>query len=86
MSDYSELFRRLATGSDDQIDASLKPALLALADDPNPKSDAVHEVLDQIVHGGLASGFVISVLDYVWTALLTAEGRTKEQAVREKHG
>lgn len=85
MNAYSEILNQIATGPDTQIDASVKPRLVALAGDPAPKADTLHDILDDIVHASLASDFVVGVLNYVWAGLLAAEGRTVEEALRQKH-
>ncbi len=63
---------------DSQLDAAMKP-LITKWDEPSPTSIQVLEVLDHCIHGSLASGFVITVLQNLYQSCLTAEGKTHEQ-------
>jgi hypothetical protein len=57
-----------------QIDPSITPKLREMVE-KGFTADDVKAVLDEIVHGGLASGFAVSTLDAVWKETLKAEGR-----------
>lgn len=65
--------------SDRQIDASMHP-LLKKWDEP-PKAIQVLEVLDQCIHGSLASGFVVTVLQAEYDQALVREATTHEVIV-----
>ena len=82
----NEVLQKIANGPDSQIDASLKTALEALIANPTPPASDMHAILDDIVFGGLASDFVVSVLDGIWKEMLKKEGKTVQQALIEKHG
>ncbi len=68
----------LLSASDSQLDAAMKP-LIAKWNEPTPASIQVLEVLDHCIHGSLASGFVIKVLQELYQNCLTTEGKTHEQ-------
>lgn len=67
------LIEALLAGSDRQLDERMKPLIRAW-DDP-PKAAQVLQVLDLCIHGALASGFVVKVLE-----ILYDEARRRESA------
>lgn len=66
--------------SDGQIDASMTP-LLERWDEP-PTTLQVLEVLDKCIHGSLASGFVVTVLQAAYDQALAREATTHETVVQ----
>jgi hypothetical protein len=86
MNTCKNILTLLAQAPKSQCDPSVLPRLQALADsDEEPKADQLHDILDDCVHASLCSDFMVSSLDLLWGMLLDNEGRTKEQAVWEKH-
>jgi len=66
--------------SDAQLDKAMVEKMRAWPD-PVP-AISVLEVLDACVHGSLASGFVVTVLDIVLQARMKAEGTTMDELVK----
>lgn len=66
--------------SDDQIDASMIPLLKGWAEPPTALQ--VLEVLDKCIHGSLASGFVVTVLEAAYDQALAREATTHEAVVQ----
>ena len=71
----------LLSAPDTQLDANMKP-LIQKWDDP-PKAIQVLEVLDHCIHGSLASGFVVTLLQVVYDSTCKSEGVTHEQMERQ---
>lgn len=71
----------LLAAPESQLDPSMKPLIEKWADDPTPIQ--VLEVLDHCVHGALASGFVIQVLEILLRDALKREGITYEMVVEK---
>ena len=76
MSPLSEL---LLTAPDSQLDASMKPLIKQWSDPPSALQ--VLEVLDHCIHGALASGFVVAVLQVEYDVALKREGKTHQDMV-----
>ncbi len=86
MNSCKNILTLLAQAPKSQCDPSVLPRLQALADsDDEPKADQLHDILDDCAHYSLCSDFMMNAMDTLWGGLLENEGRTKEQAVREKH-
>ncbi len=66
--------------SNNQIDASMIPLLEKWSDPPTALQ--VLEVLDQCIHGSLASGLVVTVLQAAYDQALAREATTHEVIVR----
>lgn len=85
MTDFSRLVARLkiilAKAPDGVIDASVKPMLEAWGDPP--EAVQVLEVLDKVVHGGLASGMVVTSLNFLLKEAVEHEGTTYEAVVAQ---
>jgi hypothetical protein len=75
----SELKQLLLQASDTQLDACMFP-LIEKWDDP-AKSIQILEVLDHCIHGALASGFVVQVLQVLYEQALANEGITREHNI-----
>ncbi len=71
-----EIIEHLLKAPDSQLDAQMKP-FIEKWDDP-PKALQVLEVLDYCIHGSLASGFVVTVLQTLYDMRLKAEGIVHE--------
>ena len=71
-----ELKEILLSSPDSQLDAQMKP-LIRLWDDP-PSAIQILEVLDYCIHGSLASGLVVSVLQIQYDAACKREGVTHD--------
>lgn len=74
MEDFKTL---LLQAPDGQLDASLRP-LIERWDSP-PKAIQVLEVVDQCIHGSLASGFTVRLLQMLYDAALVNERTTHEE-------
>lgn len=85
MNNYSKILNMLAEAPSDVCDPSVLPRLKALADSDDPTANSLHDILDDCVFSSLCSDFMIDAMDRVWRGMLADEGRTVEQAVREKH-
>jgi hypothetical protein len=72
-----EIVEHLLKAPDRQLDAQMKPLIEKWSDPPTALQ--VLEVLDYCIHGSLASGFVVSVLQILYDMRCKAEGVTHEQ-------
>ena len=63
----NELIDQLCTGSDRQLDESLKPRLQALKTSDDVLGD-LRGICGDIINGSLASGFVLVVLQRIYVA------------------
>lgn len=72
-----EIIEHLLKAPDRQLDAQMKPLIEKWSDPPTALQ--VLEVLDYCIHGSLASGFVVSVLQILYDMRCKAEGVTHEQ-------
>ena len=76
MNPFSEL---LLEAPDSQLDASMKPLIKKWSDPPT--AIQILEVLDFCIHGALASGFVVAVLQVQYDVALKREGKRHEDMV-----
>ena len=65
---------------DRELDASMHPLIQKWSDPP--KAIEVLEVLDHCIHGALASGFVITLLQIVYDIACKEEGVTHDDVVK----
>ena len=72
----SELLPELLEAPGSQLDPALRKKLLAWS--VPPRALEILEVLDLCVHGGLGSGFVVSLLDMMLQDAIRVEGTTYE--------
>jgi hypothetical protein len=72
-----EIIEHLLKAPESQLDIQMKP-LIEKWNDP-PTALQVLEVLDFCIHGSLASGFVVTVLQTLYDMRCKAEGVTHEQ-------
>ncbi len=70
----------LCSMSDSQIDARMHP-MIRKWDDP-ARAIQILEVLDICIHDALASGFVVSALQAMYSAACKREGVEHEQVVK----
>jgi hypothetical protein len=70
----------LLEAPDDQLDSGLKPYIEGWSNPP--KALEILEVLDKAIYGGLASAFVISVLQSLYDGAVRDEGTTHEAVVK----
>ena len=70
----------LLTAPDTQLDASMKPLIEKWSDPPTPIQ--VLEVLDHCIHGALASGIVITVLQLMYKDICTQANTPHEEVVK----
>ena len=63
----------LLKAPDGQLDAAMHPLIAKW--DENPTSLQILEVLDHCIHGALASGFVVTVLQSLYDSALLKEGK-----------
>ena len=75
-----ELRDLLISAPDSQIDASMRPLLEKWGEPPTALQ--ILEVLDQCIHGSLASGLVVAVLQAEYDLALAREATTHEAVVR----
>lgn len=68
------------TAPDHQLDAQMK-ALVEKWSEP-PTAIQILEVLDHCIHGALASGLVVKLLQMFYSDTLKAEGKTHEDMVK----
>jgi hypothetical protein len=76
----SDMKQLLLTAPAGQLDACMKP-LIEKRDTP-AKAVQILEVLDSCIHGGLASGFTVRLLQMLYDAALTTEKTTHETVVK----
>ena len=76
---WPNIKKELLSCSDDQLDKSMKTKMEEWPD--NPSSIQILEVLDKCIFGSLASGFVVSVLQWIYDATLKLEGKTHEENI-----
>lgn len=74
-----ELKNMLLQAPDNQLDKSMKP-LIEKWDD-NATSIQILEVIDHCVHGGLASGFTMNLLNTIYDLALKDEGKVHEDNI-----
>ncbi len=76
MGDDDDWVGLLRSASDEMLDASMQP-LIAKWSDP-PRAIEILEVLDQCIHGSLAPGLVVTLLQSEYDRALRSEGATHE--------
>jgi hypothetical protein len=74
-----EIIDRLLEAPDSQLDAALKSDIRKWTDPPTALQ--VLETLDRCIHGSLASGFMVTVLQVLYDMRCKAEGVAHEQLV-----
>jgi hypothetical protein len=77
----SSVISLLCEAPDSQLDASMKP-LIEKWSTP-PKAIEILEILDQCIHGALASGFVITLLTCGYEDACKAEKTTHDEVVKQ---
>jgi hypothetical protein len=75
-----EIVEYLLTAPDSQLDAQMKP-LIQKWNDP-PTALQILEVLDYCIHGSLASGFVVALLQTIYDMACKVEGATHEEVAK----
>jgi hypothetical protein len=75
----TKIKQHLLEAPDSHLDSSMKP-LIQKWDEP-AKSLQILEVLDHCIHGSLASGFVVSILQSFYDQALLDEDVTHESNV-----
>lgn len=76
-----ELKELLLQAPDGQLDKGIKP-LIEKWSEP-PKALEVLEVLDQCVHGGLASPFTMMVIENIMNEAIKTENTKYEEVVKQ---
>lgn len=77
----NELKQMLLLSPDHHLDKTMIP-LIEKWSEPF-KAIEVLEVVDYCVHGGLASGFVMSVLETILTKAMSDENTTHEELIKQ---
>lgn len=77
MSEKTTLKQMLLTAPDGQLDASMFPLIEKW--DESPTALQLLEVIDNCIYAGLASGFVVSMLQSLYEIARDNEGKTREQ-------
>lgn len=80
MSKYEELVDLLLQAPDSQLDASMMPLIKKWSDPPTPLQ--ILEVLDNCIHGSLASGFTIQVLQIIYDTECKATNVSNEDVIK----
>lgn len=73
-----DLLKALGTAPESQCEPTTAKKIGDLALQDTAQADEVKAILDEIVYGSLASGFMVNALNMVWKNLLDAEGRSGE--------
>lgn len=76
-----EIIDQLKEAPESQLDRSMLPLICRWSDPP--KAIEVLEVIDKCVHGGLASGFAMQVLQVVYDTALRDEGKKHSDVVKD---
>jgi hypothetical protein len=71
-----KIVEHLLEAPDSQLDAAMKPLIQKWSDPPTPHQ--ILEVLDHCIHGSLASGFVVTLLQISYDEACKREGLTHE--------
>lgn len=71
----------LLNAPDSQLDSSMQP-LIQKWSEPEPLSLEILEVLDHCIHGALASGFVVSLLQGLYDSACKNEKTTHEENLK----
>ena len=80
MNDH-DMIDTLLNLSDSQLDAVVKPLIIKWDQPPTPLQ--ILEVLDLCIHDALASNFVVSFLQALYSIACTRVGLTHEQIVEQ---
>jgi hypothetical protein len=75
-----EMVKHLLDAPDTQLDAAMKPLIEKWADPATPLQ--ILEVLDHCIHGSLASGFVVTLLQIMYDTACKREGTTHEEVLK----
>lgn len=75
-----EIVKHLLEAPDSQLDARMKPLIEKWSDPPTPLQ--ILEVLDHCIHGSLASGFVVSLLQMQYGRACEDAKTTHEEVVK----
>lgn len=74
MKEFKDVFLGFATAPETQCDGEIAKKIVGWADKGDDlTAKEVKDVLDEIVHGSLASGFVVNVLDMIWNKIRERE-------------
>jgi hypothetical protein len=73
----------LLKAPDGQLDHCTFPLIQTWPDKGMPPAIKILELLDQCVHGGLASGFTINLLEIVLNTAIMEENTTYEEVVKQ---
>lgn len=76
-----DLIEMLKSAPESQLDASVKPLIVAWSDPPKPIE--ILEVLDSCVHASLASAFVVGLLDLIYKDACQREGLSHDDVVKQ---
>lgn len=76
----AEIFKCIGNMSDHEIDPKLRGIVSSWGDAPSALE--ILHVVDDAIFGALASGFVISVLQFQYDIALEREGTTHEEMVK----
>ncbi len=76
----SEVIDMLMDAPDGQLDAAMKPLIQKWSDPPTAYD--VLEVLDHCIHGSLASGLAIQVLQMLYEGACERDGLLHEDVVK----
>lgn len=77
----NEIASYLMKAPDSQLDAAMKPKIAAWSDPPTALQ--ILEVLDACIHGSLASGFVVRLLQMMYDDARKTEGKTHEEIAKD---
>jgi hypothetical protein len=75
-----EMVNHLLTAPDSQLDANMKPLIEKWEDPPTPIQ--ILEVLDHCIHGALASGFIVTLLQIMYDIACKQCSTTHEEVVK----
>lgn len=74
------MIKHLLDAPDSQLDAAMKPLIEKWGDPATPIQ--ILEVLDHCIHGSLASGFVVSLLQIMYDMSCTHYKTSHEEVVK----
>lgn len=76
-----EIVDHLLKAPDSQLDACMKPLIEKWGNPPTALQ--ILEVTDHCIHGSLASGFVVALLQTLYDMQCKAEGTTHAEVVKQ---
>lgn len=76
----AEMIDHLLAAPDSQLDAAMKPLIQKWATPATPIQ--ILEVLDSCIHGSLASGFVVTLLQVMYDIACKRENTNHEEVVK----